>query len=288
VYRHKYKNRLKHVTSKAQSKGEHIHEGIQMELPDGLLIEDYEETRRKIVKFIQEYFDKAGVSCMVMGLSGGIDSSLVATLACEALGGEKVKALLLPVDAKKDVENVRDASDLAESLGMSYELFEIGPAVEAYEPLSLGKVALGNLMARLRMAAWYGVANNRNGLVLGTGNRSEILIGYFTKYGDGGVDILPIAELYKINVWGLARHVGVPNHICEKVPSAGLWANQTDEGEIGVSYPELDSILYLRFDKDMEPDAIVSAGYSRENVNRVLGLVSGSQHKRNPLPKAII
>jgi NAD+ synthase len=259
-----------------------------MELPDGLLIEDYEETRRKIVKFIQEYFDKAGVSCMVMGLSGGIDSSLVATLACEALGGEKVKALLLPVDAKKDVENVRDASDLAESLGMSYELFEIGPAVEAYEPLSLGKVALGNLMARLRMAAWYGVSNNRNGLVLGTGNRSEILIGYFTKYGDGGVDILPIAELYKINVWGLARHVGVPNHICEKVPSAGLWANQTDEGEIGVSYPELDSILYLRFDKDMEPDAIVSAGYSRENVNRVLGLVSGSQHKRNPLPKAII
>ncbi|MFW9967912.1 MAG: NAD+ synthase [Candidatus Thorarchaeota archaeon] len=259
-----------------------------MQLPDGLLIEDYKETRTKIVNFIQKYFDGAGVSCMVMGLSGGIDSSLVATLACEALGGDKVKGLLLPVDAKKDAENVKDAIDLAKSLGMSYEIFEIGPAVEAYRPLNLGKVALGNLMARLRMAAWYGVANNRNGLVLGTGNKSELLIGYFTKYGDGGVDILPIAELYKMNVLGLARHVGLPNHLCEKIPSAGLWANQTDEGEIGVSYPELDSILYLRFDKGMEPTAIVSAGYSRENVNRVLGLVSSSQHKRNPLPKATL
>ncbi|MHA2142310.1 MAG: NAD+ synthase [Candidatus Thorarchaeota archaeon] len=257
-----------------------------MELPDGLLIEDYEEPRKKITTFIRDYFEQAGVSCVVIGLSGGIDSSLVATLACKALGPDKVKGLLLPVNAENDADNVRDASELAESLGMNYELFEIGPAVEAYRSLNLEKVALGNLMARLRMAAWYGVANNDDGLVLGTGNKSEILIGYFTKYGDGGVDILPIAELYKVNVWGLARHIGLSDHLCDKVPSAGLWANQTDEGEIGVSYPELDSILYLKFEKGMDPDAIISSGYSRVNVNRVLGLVSGSHHKRNLLPKA--
>ena len=259
-----------------------------MELPDGLLIEDYEGPRNKIVNFIQDYFDGAGVSCVVIGLSGGIDSSLVASLACEALGPDKVKGLLMPLNAKKDAKNVKDASDLAEFLGMSYDLFEIGPAVKTYDTLNLGKVALGNLMARLRMAAWYGVANNNNGLVIGTGNRSEILIGYFTKYGDGGVDILPIAGLYKVNVWGLARHIGVADHLCDKIPSAGLWANQTDEGEIGVSYPELDSILYLRFDKGMESDAIISEGYSEENVKRVFSLISGSQHKRNPLPKANI
>ena len=259
-----------------------------MELPDGLLIDDFEGPREKIVRFIREYVERAGVSCTVMGLSGGIDSSLVATLACEALGSDRVKGLLMPVDAKKDAKNVRDASDLAESLGMSYQLFEIGNAVNTYSSLNLGKVALGNLMARLRMAAWYGVANSSNGLVLGTGNKSEILIGYFTKYGDGGVDILPIAELYKVNVWGLAKHIGVPDHLVEKIPSAGLWANQTDEGEIGVSYPELDSILYLRFDKNMEPEAIISAGYSEKNVNRILSLASGSQHKRNLLPKAEI
>ena len=259
-----------------------------MELPDGLLIDDFEEPRKKIVSFIRDYFKQAGVSCVVMGLSGGIDSSLVATLACEALGPEKVRGLLMPIDAKKDAKNVKDASELAESLGMSYELFEIGHAVKAYDSLNLGKVALGNLMARLRMVAWYAVANNSNGLVLGTGNKSEVLIGYFTKYGDGGVDILPIADLYKVNVWGLAKHVGVPKHLVEKVPSAGLWANQTDEGEIGVSYPELDSILYLRFDKGMEPDEIVTSGYSEKSVDRVLGMVSGSQHKRNPLPKAKI
>jgi len=259
-----------------------------MDLPDGLLIDDYEMTRKKIVTFIQEYFEQAGISCAVMGLSGGIDSSLVATLACEALGPENVRGLLMPVDAGKDTKNVKDASDLAESLGMSYELFEIGPAVRAYDALNLGKVALGNLMARLRMVAWYAVANSQNGLVIGTGNKSEILIGYFTKYGDGGVDIQPIANLYKSNVWGLARHVGIPAHIVEKTPSAGLWANQTDEGEIGISYPELDSILYRRFEMGMKSSAIVSAGHSEDNVNRVLSLVAASNHKREPLPKAIL
>jgi NAD+ synthase len=261
---------------------------MHMDLPKGLLMDDYEMTRKKIVTFIREYYDQAGVSCAVMGLSGGIDSSLVATLACESLGSENVRGLLMPVDAKKDARNVKDASDLAESLGMSHELFEIGQAVKAYDTLNLGKVALGNLMARLRMVAWYAVANSSDGLVLGTGNKSEILIGYFTKYGDGGVDILPIANLYKLNVWGLARHVGVPAHLVEKVPSAGLWANQTDEGEIGVSYPELDSILFLHFDKGMSLDEIVSEGYSRKNVDRVLDMVSRSHHKRNPLPRAEI
>lgn len=259
-----------------------------MDLPEGLILADFEDAKKKIVGFIRDYFSKTGLSCAVMGLSGGIDSSLVATLACEALGPDRVRGLLMPVDAKNDTKNVEDATQLAETLGMKHQLFEIGPAVDAYNSLDLGKVAKGNLMARLRMAAWYGVANKHQGLVLGTGNKSEIMVGYFTKYGDGGTDILPIADLYKVNVWKLAEYMGISKHLIEKAPSAGLWDNQTDEGELGVTYRELDSILFLRFDKGLEPEAIIARGYSEKSVHRVMRLVAQSQHKREPLPRPII
>ncbi|MFX1416750.1 MAG: NAD+ synthase [Promethearchaeota archaeon] len=259
-----------------------------MDLPEGLLIEDYETVRQKIVGFISNYMDVAGIDTAVLGLSGGVDSSLVVSLASEAIGPERVIGLMLPVDAKKDSGNVKDAVALADSLGVEHELFEIGPALITFESLELDKVSTGNLIARLRMAAWYAKANKVNGIILGTGNKSEILTGYFTKYGDGGVDILPIGDLYKVNVWGLAEHVGVPRKLIDKVPSAGLWAGQTDEGEMGVTYKELDSILYLAFDRELESEEIVERGYSRKSVDRVLRLVKKTQHKREPIPRAPI
>ena len=255
-----------------------------MELPDGLKFDDYEKPRKIIVNFIKDYVSKVGVNGLVLGLSGGIDSSLVATLACEAIGPERVLGIMLPVDASKDAQNVADARELAESLKMRHDLFELKEAVSAYDSLSLDKVALGNLTARLRMVTWYARANQENLLVIGTGNKTELMIGYFTKYGDGGSDFLPIGDLYKENVWSLSRHLEVPEQIVNKAPSAGLWKGQTDEGEIGASYTELDSILYLKLEKDMSEDEIFEWGIERSKVQKVLKMMRNSQHKRNPLP----
>lgn len=257
-----------------------------MDLPEGLLLGDYESARQKIVTFISEYVSRSGCSYAVIGLSGGVDSSLVLALACEALGPDRIIGLMLPVDKDSDTKNVEDAVALADSFGIQHELFEIGPALKAFEKLELDRVSFGNLTARLRMATWYAKANKHNGIVLGTGNKSEILTGYFTKYGDAGVDILPLAELYKVNVWKLAEHVGIPQHIIEKTPSAGLWSNQTDEGEMGVTYRELDSILFLRFDKGLSVEEIESRGHARDTVDKVMTLVDRSQHKRDPIPRA--
>jgi NAD+ synthase len=259
-----------------------------MKLPDGLRFDDYEKPRKIIVDFIRDYVSRAGVNGVILGLSGGIDSSLVATLACEALGPERVRGIMLPVDAKKDTENVSDARELAESLQIEHELFELKDAVAAYDSLSLGRVALGNLAARLRMTTWYARANQENLLVIGTGNKTELMIGYFTKYGDGGTDFLPIGDLYKENVRDLSKHLGVPEKIIKKVPSAGLWKGQTDEGEIGATYAELDSILFLNLERGMNEEQIVEWGIERSKVQKVLKMMNNSQHKRKPLPIAKI
>ena len=256
-----------------------------MELPEGLRLDEYEKPRKIIVDFIKTYVTRVGVEGVVLGLSGGIDSSLVATLACEAIGPERVLGIMLPVDVKKDAQNVTDARELAESLGMSHDLFELKDAVSAYDSLNLDKVALGNLTARLRMTTWYARANQENRLVLGTGNKTELMIGYFTKYGDGGTDILPIGDLYKANVWDLSTHLGIPEIIVKKAPSAGLWAGQTDEGEIGISYKELDSILYLHIEKGMSAEDIIKRGLEKDKVEKVMRMMKQSEHKRNPLPK---
>lgn len=255
-----------------------------MDLPDGLRFDDYEKPRKIIVDFIRDYVSKAGVKGVILGLSGGIDSSLVAALACEALGHQKVRGIMLPVDADKDAQNVTDARELAESLQIKHELFELKEAIAAYDSLSLEKVALGNLAARLRMVTWYARANQENLLVIGTGNKTELMIGYFTKYGDGGTDFLPIGDLYKDNVWSLSRHIGIPEKIVKKAPSAGLWKGQTDEGEIGISYAELDSILFLHLERGMNEKEIVEFGIEEAKVQKVFRMMRSSQHKREPLP----
>jgi NAD+ synthase len=259
-----------------------------MELPEGLRLDDYEKSGNIIVKFIRNYVEKTGVAGVVLGLSGGIDSSLVAALACEAISPERVLGLMLPVDAEKDKQNVADARELAESLGMKHDLFELKHAVSAYDSLRLDRVAMGNLAARLRMTTWYARANQESRLVLGTGNKSELMIGYFTKYGDGGTDVLPIGELYKANVWDLSTHIGIPEVIVKKTPSAGLWPGQTDEGEIGVTYRELDSILFLHIERSMNEEDIIDWGIDESKVHKVMKLMRNSAHKREPLPRPTI
>ncbi|MHA1135691.1 MAG: NAD+ synthase [Candidatus Thorarchaeota archaeon] len=256
-----------------------------MNLPEGLQFDDYEPVRKIIVDFIRDYIANAGMKRAVLGLSGGIDSSLVATLACQAIGPENVLGIILPVDAEEDAKNISDAKLVAEHLGMKHEVFELKEAVAAFDSLNLDKLAKGNLAARLRMVTWYARANQENRLVLGTSNKTELMIGYFTKYGDGGTDVLPIAELYKANVWDLSRHVGVPEPLITKAPSAGLWEGQTDEKEIGVSYPELDAIVFLHVEKGMNAEGITSWGIEKSKVEKILKMMRYSQHKRNPLAR---
>jgi NAD+ synthase len=256
-----------------------------MELPQGLRFEDNEVVQEIIVNFIKEYVEQAGVKGAVLGLSGGIDSSLVAALASRALGPKNILGLIMPVDKEKDTKNISDAKLVAEFLGIPYKLFELKNAVASFDPLNLDRVARGNLAARLRMVTWYAYANQENRLVLGTGNKTELMIGYFTKYGDGGTDILPIGELYKVNVRDLAKHLEIPEAIIKKAPSAGLWEGQTDEGEIGITYPELDSILFLHLEQGLEESEIVKQGIDEIKVRKVLNMIARTQHKRDPLPK---
>ncbi|UCE10286.1 MAG: NAD+ synthase [Candidatus Thorarchaeota archaeon] len=256
-----------------------------MDYPKGLLLPDIEKAVSVITDFIKEYFESAGAEKAVIGLSGGVDSALAAWLTCRAIDSKSVLGIMIPVDASADVENIADAQNMADGLRVGYEIFELKNVIQAFEPLGLEGICLGNLTARMRMATLYGRANQIGGLVIGTGNKSEIMTGYFTKHGDGAVDLLPLGDMYKTNVYQLAAHAGIPSKIIGKAPSAGLLPGQTDEGELGIMYQELDSILFLLYEKKMKKDQIVKSGYSADSVDRVQRLVSASQHKRDPTPK---
>jgi len=212
----------------------------------------------------------------VLGLSGGVDSSLVAVVARRAPGLE-VLGLILPCHSSPLDED--HARLVARLFHIENERIDLAPAYD--ELLRVlppgGKVAMGNLKARLRMITWYHFAKLRRYLVAGGGNRSEIAVGYFTKYGDGGVDILPLGGLLKTEVRTLARQVGIPPEIIDKPPSAGLWEGQTDEGELGLSYEQLDAAL-IALDEGKAQDIPISI------LRKVMEMMARSEHKRAPIP----
>jgi NAD+ synthase len=215
---------------------------------------------------------------IVVGVSGGVDSALAASLCTDAVGRERVKGLLLP-SAVSSKEDMRDAHELCATLGISAVTVNIQPILKKYQeiPDYIGNAYLeGNLMARIRMTLLYYYANRENRLVCGTSNRSEYLLGYCTKYGDNAADFQPLLHLYKTEVYALARHRRLPATILAKPPSAGLWAGQTDEGELGLRYTDIDCAL-----RALETNRWVPASKDEE---RVLQLLQKSQHKRiNPL-----
>jgi NAD+ synthase len=240
--------------------------------------------REHVGGFVQEQVAAAGADGAVIGLSGGIDSTVNAHLAVEALGADAVRGLVLPGTVSVD-ENMSDAELVAEELGIAYDVVPIGGMVDAvldgFPEVADDKVAVGNARARVRAVCGYLVANHDELLVLGTGNRSEALVGYFTKYGDGAVDCHPLGNLYKVQVRQLARDLGVPEAIVEKPPTAGLWAGQTDEEELGLSYEELDPILALHVDGPLSAEATAREfDVDRETVDRVRELHARSEHKR--------
>jgi len=247
------------------------------------LVPRFKEEQVFIIEaFIAHSVGESGRNGVVLGLSGGVDSALVAKLCADAIGAERVLALALP-DGKGG-KDAKDARRYAKSLGIEFRIIGIGSIAGTMEKKLKATeediIARGNLRARARMAALYFVANRENRVVIGTGNKSEILCGYFSKFGDAGVDFQPIGDLYKTQVREMARFLGLPAAIVEKVPTAGLWPGQTDEGELGISYDELDRIL-LGIELQMEPEAIATkAGVPLERVRHVEALVAANVHKR--------
>ncbi len=253
---------------------------------------DYDYALKRITSFIQEKVAEAGAQGVVVGLSGGVDSTLTTYLAVRALGRNRVHALILPdarVTPKRDVD---DAIRVAEELGVEYHVVNIDEIYDAFSSalpfFSTDKVvANGNLRARIRMAILYYYANAFNALVCGTGDRSEILLGYFTKYGDGGVDILPIGDLYKTQVREMARRLGVPENIAEKPSSPRLWAGQLAEEELGASYLEIDNVLYRYVDLAWPSERIAEdTGIPLEKVKAIIRRVHANEHKRMMPPIA--
>ncbi|WP_258083353.1 NAD+ synthase [Thermococcus thermotolerans] len=241
---------------------------------------DYGAAINRITGFIHEKVEEAGVDGVVVGVSGGIDSATVAYLAVRALGRDKVLGLIMPYYENGDLE---DAKLVCETLGIDYRVISIKPIVDEFERAvgGLDVKSRGNVMARTRMVLLYAHANAMNRLVLGTSNRSEVLTGYFTKWGDGASDYAPLINLYKTEVWEIAKLLGVPERIIKKKPTAGLWEGQTDEDELGISYRLLDEILWRMVDLGKEKAEIAEElKIPLERVEYVERLIKGSEHKR--------
>jgi len=237
---------------------------------------NYKTVAESISGWTAQKAREAGARGVLVGISGGVDSAVVLALSRRAVGDHAL-GLIMPCESSK--EDVDDALEVARLLGAATTTIPLDePYRRLLEVLPEGnRIARANLKPRLRMATLYYFANALNYLVAGTGNRSELAVGYFTKYGDGGADILPIGGLLKPQVCKLAHELGIPRHIVEKVPTAGLWPGQTDEGEIGMSYETLDEIIEA-LAEGRRPNA------PAVSVARVQALMKGSTHKRSLPP----
>ncbi|MGC8570006.1 NAD+ synthase [Caldivirga sp.] len=252
---------------------------------DKLLNVNYDYIERRIVDFIRTYVNSSGAKGAVIGLSGGVDSSVTASLLTKALGKDRVLALIMPFKTTPP-EDVKDAVQLAQILGIRYYIVNIDPirasfssSIPAFSENEV--VANGNILARIRMTILYYYANINGMIVAGTGDKSELLIGYFTKYGDGGVDILPIGDIYKSQVRMLGKHLGLPESIVTKPSSPRLWEGQTAEGELGVSYADIDVILHALVDLRMSPQKAQEAtGKPLSLIEQVWRRVITTEHKR--------
>jgi len=266
------------------------------ELPAELAI-DTGIARRVLAAFIRAQLRQAGFERAVLGLSGGIDSALVAFLVAEAIGADRLLCVLMPYRDSSPASRA-DAEDVVLRLGCPSELVEITPIVDGYfgdagvpgaggvEALEASALRRGNAMARARMLVLYDRSVTWRGLVVGTGNKTETLIGYTTLFGDSACAFNPIGDLYKSQVRQLSATVGVPEAIIRKAPSADLWPGQTDEAEAGFSYPQLDRLLYWMIDKRRNDEELAAMGFDSAVVDRIGQMVATSEFKRQVPPVA--
>ncbi len=247
-----------------------------------------QEIHKILTASIRNRVEKARMEGAVVALSGGIDSSLVLKLTVEALGKDRVFALLLPERGVTPDRDLQDARNLVQSLGVPHREIAINEAVEWFSAFLPGppengahRMALANVKPRIRMILVYFFANKDNRLVVGTSNKTELLLGYGTKYGDMAADIYPIGDLYKTQVWEMAEYVGIPTEIIQKAPTAGLWVGQTDEDELGHTYREIDQVLYALVDLELSVGETANLlNISRDAVEDLYRRIQRSEHKR--------
>ncbi len=247
---------------------------------------DLQKERGRIIGFIRAYMQGAGFTKVVLGLSGGVDSAVCATLAVEALGKANVIASMLPYK-NSHPDSLADASHLADILGIEQHVIEITPMADAYfETYAVDATPLrrGNWLARTRMCVLFDLSVSHRALVLGTSNRTELMVGYFTQFGDSACAIEPIGHLYKTEVWELARLIGIPDKIVTKTPTADLWAGQSDEADLGLTYPVLDEIVYALTELDVNARASENLEYPAELYQKVDRMIVASAFKRKLPP----
>jgi NAD+ synthase len=256
-----------------------------LKLTPSVLELDWAEVETKITRFIKDYVLKSKAKGIVLGLSGGIDSSTVAALSAKAIGGNNVLGLMLPEKETYNPKDIEHAKIIAEKFGLKTEIIDITPVLEAFRKSmqifdDKDRLCKGNLKARTRMVYLYYYANRLSLIVCGSSDKSETMIGYFTKWGDVAADISPIMDLYKTQVKKLARHIGIPKEIVEKPPSPTLWPGQTAEEELGLKYETLDLILY-GLEHFMKTDEIAEQlGLQKALVEKVKKRWQSMEHKR--------
>jgi NAD+ synthase len=237
--------------------------------------------RKILTGFIKSEITRFGFTRAVIGLSGGIDSALSCALAAEALGPDNVLAIRMPYKSSS-ADSLEDAEKTATRFGVRMETIEITPIVEPMIQLDpqISNLRKGNLMARTRMIVLYDQSEVFKGLVVGTSNKTETLLGYTTLWGDMASALNPLGDLYKAQVRQLSRAMNVPSSVIDKAPSADLWKGQTDEGELGFTYAEVDKLLYLLVDRRYSVEDCIASGFSQEFVNQVVERIRRSQYKR--------
>jgi len=259
---------------------------MNQEIINEIINQDYSALDKTIEDFLKNQLSKNSAKGLIFGLSGGVDSAVVAYLCHRATQTESM-ALIMP-DTKISPKNeTEDALHIVDNLKLDYKLIDINPIINQYSKyLEPSEKALGNLRARVRANLLYYYANLKNYLVVGTSDKSEYLIGYFTKFGDGSADLLPIVSLYKVQVRKIGEHIGVPDSILSKKSSPHLWLNHLAEEEIGLQYEEIDSILYCLINKKMSvEDTVNTTQIEKASVDKVFKLYKNSEHKRNTAPR---
>jgi NAD+ synthase len=239
--------------------------------------------RKILVDFIKKETTRFGLNKAVIGVSGGVDSAVSAYLSAEALGPENVLGVIMPYKTSSP-ESIEDAKLVISNLGIKSEFIDITPMCEPYFEKfpDMDNIRRGNVMARMRMIVLYDLSAREKALVIGTSNKTELLLGYGTIYGDMASAINPLGDLYKTQVWQLAEELGVPKKIIEKKPTADLWVGQTDEDELGISYKVADKLLYFMIDERKTDDELVELGFERKLIERIRLMVQKNQFKRRP------
>ena len=239
------------------------------------------DVHNELVKFLRENFKKAGFSKAVLGLSGGIDSALVAYLLRDALGKENVLAIMMPYKSSNP-DSLNHAKLVVEDLGINSKTIEITDMIDAYfkNEKEATSLRMGNKMARERMSILFDYSSKENALVVGTSNKTEIYLGYSTQFGDSACALNPIGDLYKTNIWDLSRYLKIPNELIEKKPSADLWEGQTDEQEMGLTYKEADQVLYRMLEENKTVEEVLAEGFNKDLVDNIVRRMNRSEYKR--------